>query len=186
MNIESIASTKIGKLFVRAMGKIMESRLRYHFFGPARILEGAGIQPGQTVLEVGCGTGFFTLPAARLIGENGSLVAMDILPDSVALVGRKAQTANLMNVRVIKGDAMNTGLDSESFHMVLLFGVIPAPMIPLSKLLPEMHRIIKHDGNLAVWPPVPGWLPNSILKSKLFELIGKRNGVFLFRRCDAC
>lgn len=163
----------------------MESRFRYRFFGPAKILEGAGILPGQTVLEIGCGTGYFTLPAARLIGEKGSLVAMDILQDAVDLVTRKVQNANLTNVRVIKGDAMNTGLDSGNFDVVLLFGVIPAPMIPLSKLLPELHRLIKEEGNLAVWPPVPGWLPNSILKSRLFDLSRKQNGVYIFGRCKA-
>jgi ubiquinone/menaquinone biosynthesis C-methylase UbiE len=37
-----------------------------------------GIQPGQTFLEVGCGTVFFTMPAAQLIGDQGFLVAMDV------------------------------------------------------------------------------------------------------------
>jgi len=45
---------------------------------PVQTLEGTGLKPGQTVLEVGCGTGFFTIPAARLIGENGRLVALDV------------------------------------------------------------------------------------------------------------
>ena len=48
-----------------------------------KILRGADILPGQIVLEVGCGTGYFTLPAARLVGKQGCLVAMDVLSDSV-------------------------------------------------------------------------------------------------------
>ncbi len=35
-------------------------------------------QPGQTVLKVGCGTGFFTIPATQLIGDEGYLVALDV------------------------------------------------------------------------------------------------------------
>ena len=46
---------------------------------PMKTLQGAGIQPGQRVLEVGCGTGFFTIPAAQMIGEEGCLAAMDAL-----------------------------------------------------------------------------------------------------------
>jgi ubiquinone/menaquinone biosynthesis C-methylase UbiE len=160
----------------------MESRFRYRFFGPMNILRGADIQPGQNVLEVGCGTGYFTLPAARLIGEQGCLVAMDVLSESVELVSKKVQMANLKNVRVVKGDAIGTGLNSESFHKVLLFGVIPAPMLPLSRLLPEMHRVLKAEGSLAVWPPIPCWLPRSILQSGLFTYTSKRNGVHNFRR----
>jgi ubiquinone/menaquinone biosynthesis C-methylase UbiE len=183
MNTETIAKSKTGKFFIKVLAAGMESRFRYRFFGPVNILKGADLLPGQTVLEVGCGTGYFTIPAARLIGEQGCLVAMDVLPESVELVSKKVQAANLENVRAIKGDAMDTGLDAGSFHTVLLFGVIPAPMLPLNRLLPEMHRILKPEGTLAVWPPVPGWLPGSILKSGLFSFTSKRNGVHNFKRC---
>ena len=183
MDIETIAKSPIGKLYIKVLAAGMESRFRYRFFGPMDILSGADILPGQIVLEVGCGTGYFTLPAARLIGEQGCLVAMDVLSDSVELVSRKVQSANLKNVRVVKGDALGTDLDAESFHTVLLFGVIPAPMLPLNRLLPEMHRVLKANGSLAVWPPIPGWLPKSILQSGLFAFTGKRNGVYNFRRC---
>lgn len=168
---------------LRALGAIMESRFRYRFFGPTKILSGAEIQPGQSVLEVGCGTGYFTLPAARLIGDQGRLVAFDILSESVEFVSQKVQTANLKNVRVIKADALTTGMDSESFDTVLLFGVIPAPMLPINRLMTEMHRVLKENGNLAVWPPVPGWLPKAILQTELFALTSKQNGVYKFRRC---
>jgi demethylmenaquinone methyltransferase/2-methoxy-6-polyprenyl-1,4-benzoquinol methylase len=147
-----------------------------------KILKGADIVPGKVVLEIGCGTGFFTIPAAQLIGDQGSLTAMDVVQESVDLVFNKIQEANLKNVRVVKGNAMDTRLDSESFDNVLLFGVIPAPMLPLNRLLPEIHRILKVEGNLAVWPPIPGWLPQSIIKSGLFTLSSKRNGVSNFKR----
>jgi ubiquinone/menaquinone biosynthesis C-methylase UbiE len=183
MDTETIAKSTIGKLYIKVLSAGMESHFRYRFFGPLNILSGASIRPGQIVLEVGCGTGYFTVPAARLIGEQGCLVAMDVLSDSVELVSRKVRIANLKNVRVVKGDALDTGLDAESFHMVLLFGVIPAPMLPLSRLLPEMHRLLKVEGSLAVWPPIPGWLPQSIFQSGLFTFTSKRNGVHNFRRC---
>ena len=58
----------------------MDSRFRYRFFKPANTLMGVDNLPQHAVLEVGCGTGFFTIPAARLIGEQGCLVAIDVLP----------------------------------------------------------------------------------------------------------
>ena len=183
MDTETLVKTKTGKLFAKVLAAGMESRFRYRFFGPLNILKGADLLPGQTVLELGCGTGYFTIPAARLIGDQGHLVAMDVLSESVELVARKVQAMNLKNVRVIKGNAMDTGLDAESFHTILLFGVIPAPMLPLDRLLPELHRVLKPEGTLAVWPPVPGWLPGAVLKSGLFSLSSKRNGVHNFRQC---
>jgi ubiquinone/menaquinone biosynthesis C-methylase UbiE len=180
MNTETFANSKIGQLFIRVMATLMESRFRYRFFGPIRILKGADIHPGQTVLELGCGTGFFTTTVAQLIGNQGSLIAMDILPASVETVSKKVQAADLENVRVIKGDALNTKLDDESMDTVLLFGVIPAPMLPLDRLLPEMHRILKPGGIMAVWPS--SWVTQSISQSGLFTFVSKRNGVSNFKR----
>jgi ubiquinone/menaquinone biosynthesis C-methylase UbiE len=180
VNTEAFAHTKIGQVFIRIMAVIMESRFRYRFFGPLRILQGADIHPGQTVLEVGCGTGFFTLSAARLLGEQGSLVAMDVLPMSIEAVTKKAQTANLKNVRVIQGDALNTQLAAESLDVVLIFGVIPAPMLPMERLLSEMQRILKPGGIMAVWPS--SWVHRTIVQSGLFTLSSKRNGVSNYKR----
>ena len=183
MNIEAFANSKIVQVIFRVIGAAMESRFRYRFFGPMTTLQGADIKPGQTVLEVGCGTGFYTVSAAELIGDQGCLVAMDVLPVAIERVSKKVQAAHLKNVRVVKGDAMKTGLDAESMDAVLLFGVIPSPMLPLNRLLPEMHRILKPVGTLSVWPPISRWLPQSILRSGLFTYAGKRSGVYNFRRC---
>ena len=105
---------------------------------------------------------------------------MDVLAASVEEVSRKVRLADLKNVRVVKGDALDTKLDPESMDAVLLFCVLPAPMLPLDRLLPEMHRILKPGGTLAVWPP--SWVPRSIPRSGLFKYVSKRNGVYNFSR----
>jgi protein-L-isoaspartate O-methyltransferase len=182
MNTEALAKSPIGQIFIRVMAAIMESRLRYKFFGPAKILQGAGVRPGMKVLEIGCGTGFFTLTAARMLGEQGSLIAMDMLLQSVEAVAKKVQAAGLSNVQVIKGDALDTKLEPESFDEVLIFGVIPAPMLPMEKLLAETHRILRPGGMMAVWPP--SWVHQTIIQSGRFRYINKRNGVSNYQRID--
>jgi demethylmenaquinone methyltransferase/2-methoxy-6-polyprenyl-1,4-benzoquinol methylase len=182
MNTEEFARTAVGKPIIRLMGKAMESRFRYRFFNPVKTLQGVEKLEGQAVLEIGCGTGFFTIPAARMIGDQGSLLAMDILSESVQHVSGKVQAARLNNVHVVKGDALKMNLEDNKFQTVILFGVIPAPMLSLTVLLAEVHRVLMPEGILAVWPPVPGWLPRSVLKSGLFKLLSKRNGVYNFER----
>jgi ubiquinone/menaquinone biosynthesis C-methylase UbiE len=182
MDTEALTKSPIGRIFIRVVAAIMESRLRYKFFGPTKILNGAGIMPGMKVLEVGCGTGFFTVPAGRMLREQGSLIAMDVLPASVEAVMRKVEETGLRNVQVIKGDALDTKLERESLDEVIIFGVIPAPMLPMEKLLVEMHRILRPGGTLAVWPP--SWVHRSIANSRWFEFVGKQNSVYNYRRVD--
>jgi demethylmenaquinone methyltransferase/2-methoxy-6-polyprenyl-1,4-benzoquinol methylase len=187
MKSEDLGNSKILNLLSRPAGILMGSKLRQWIFDPVRTLHGAGIQPGQTVLEVGCGSGFFTVHAARLIGDEGSLVAMDVSSELLEQATRRVQAADLKNVRIVKRDALDTGLDSLSIDSVLLLGVIPFPLLPLSRLLPEMHRILKLKGTLAVWlfpPVVHFWVPKSILRSGLFAYQGKRNGVYNYSRCQ--
>lgn len=183
---EALGGSKVLNLLFKPAGALMGSRLRAWLLDPMKTLRGADLQPGQTVLEVGCGTGFFTIPAARLIGERGSLVAIDALSGFVDSTARKVRDAGLTNVRVSKRDALETGLAAESIDTALLFGVLPYPTLPLSRLLPEMHRVLKPEGNLAVWLfPVPGWVPRSIVRSGLFAFSGKRNGVYNYERRPA-
>ena len=185
MNTEDLGNLKILNLLFKPAGAMMGSRLRQWLSSPVKTLIGADIQPGQTVLEVGCGTGFFTIPAARMIGDQGSLVAMDVLSDYIDRVSEKVEATDLKNVRVVKRDALDTGLDTESIDTALLFGVIPFPALPLNRLLPEMHRILKPGGTLAVWlfpPVVQSWVPKSISRSGLFTYIRKQNGVYNYRR----
>jgi len=61
-------------------------------------------------------------------------------------------------------------LDGASFDTVLLFGVIPSPMLPLNRLLPELHRVLKENGSLAIWLPFrPGGSPSQSLNQGYFR-----------------
>ena len=94
MNTEDLGNSKVLNLLFKPAGILMESRLRKWLMNPVRTLQGAGIQPGQAVLEVGCGTGFFTIPAARMIGEQGRLIAMDVLAKYIDRVSEKVKAAD--------------------------------------------------------------------------------------------
>jgi len=182
--VEKLGNSKIWNLLLHPAGLIMGSKLRQWLANPEKTLQGAEIQPGQTILEVGCGTGFFTIPAAKMIGDQGCLIAMDLLSGYIKQVSKKVQAADLKNVRIVKRDALDTGLDNASIDKILLFGVVPFPSLPLNLLLPEMHRILKSNGSLAVWLfPVAGFVPNSILRSGLFKYTNKQKGVYNYQKC---
>ena len=163
----------------------MGSRLRKWLMDPVKTLRLADVQPSQHILEVGCGTGFFTIPAANMIGDQGTLIAMDVSAGFLKVVAKKVKSANLNHVRIIQRDALNTGLETASIDKTLLLGVIPFPLLPLDKLLPEMHRVLKPGATMAVWlfpPLVHAWVPKAILQSNLFEHLSNRKNVYNFKK----
>jgi demethylmenaquinone methyltransferase/2-methoxy-6-polyprenyl-1,4-benzoquinol methylase len=183
---DDLGNSRFLNLIFKPAGLLMESRVRRWLMNPSKTLHGADLQPGQTILEVGSGTGFFTLPAARIIGDEGCLIAMEPLADYAKRISEKAQRADLTNIRVVQRDALDTGLESATMDTVLLFGVIPFPLLPLNRLLPEMRRVLKPEGTMAVWlfpPLVHSWVPKSILQSGLFTHLKKHNGVHNYRAC---
>ncbi len=95
-----------------------------------------------------------------MIGEHGRLIAMETLSGYVERLRAKVEVESLRNVEVVQRDALRTGLGDASVDKVLLFGVVPTLSLPLKRLLPEMHRVLKPEGILALWMfPALGWVP---------------------------
>ena len=142
------------------------------FMNPYKLLNSAGLKPGQKVLEVGCGPGFFTIPAAKIVGEKGRVYALDVNPVAVETVRRKIEEKGLKNVEVMLADAGETGLPDESIDVAFLFGVIHA-LDDVDAVMREMHRVLKAKGVLSIQK---SWWS----EKKLLDAVTK-NGLFSFR-----
>jgi ubiquinone/menaquinone biosynthesis C-methylase UbiE len=142
------------RMHFRMMSLVHET-LYSLFRDPYKVLNAAGLEPGQKVLEVGCGPGFFTIPAARIVGEKGSVYALDINPLAVERVRQKIEEEGVTNVKTILADAAQTGLPDQSFDLIFLFGFVHS-VGGLENILTELHRLLKPAGILSVegrlWP----------------------------------
>ena len=164
---------------------MLDSRARKWLMPPESTLKAASVSSGQHVLEVGCGTGFFTIPLAKMVGGNGEVIALDASAGFTEVVTNKVKSAGLNNVTVLRRDALNTGLDNKTIDKSLLLGVIPFPLLPLDKLLPEMHRVLKPKGCMSVWlfpPLVHNWVPKVIATSGYFTTINNKGRVYNYAR----
>ncbi|MBC2580398.1 class I SAM-dependent methyltransferase [Clostridium sp. DJ247] len=174
--------TEGGRRFYRKMLKWLDSPSRLKYDDPEMLLRGSGIQPGQTVLEIGCGSGFFSIPASRMLGSEGKLYSTDINSVAVEETQRKVDELNIKNVIVKKDDAMNSSFEDSMFDLVLLYGVVPAPVISMKEISKEICRVLRPGGVLAIWTKVPLWSPRDAIRHASFEELDKLNGVFRLRK----
>ena len=172
--------SKIGNYIYQKMFDGLEAKIRYKKYNPEIALKSAGIETATNILEVGCGSGYYTLPAASMIQNNCNYLAIDIHPIAIEETSKKLASNGFKNIKVEQGNALNTMFPDESFDTILLFGVIPSPFLPLEKLLPEMSRIMQNGGCLSVWTLNNKNLPKNITKGGQFEYTGKVEGVHKF------
>lgn len=85
-----------------------------------RVMDILGITPGKTVADIGAGSGWFTVRAARRVGETGTVYAVDINPEAIRYVSDRAQKEKLRNVKTILGKADDPLLPAGAIDSVLL------------------------------------------------------------------
>ena len=113
----------------------------YRFMNLSRRLQKSGVRPGQTVLDFGCGSGHFTMAAARVVGDNGKVYGLDVHPLAIEAVKRKVAKQGLSNIRTILSDR-DTGLPDESVDVVLLYRTFYL-VDDKQGLLDELYRVLK-------------------------------------------
>jgi ubiquinone/menaquinone biosynthesis C-methylase UbiE len=162
--------------------RIVHETLYGIFVNPYRLLTEAGLERGQQVLEVGCGPGFFTIPAAKIAGETGYVYALDINAAAVEHVRRKIAREELTNVEAKLADASETGLSDESIDVAFLFGVMHS-FKDVNKVLKEMHRVLKTNGTLSIQSRLPEKeLLKTVTTKGLFNLRGETKGIYVFEK----
>jgi ubiquinone/menaquinone biosynthesis C-methylase UbiE len=155
-------------------------RLRERSGSPQRQIEALGLRRGEVILDYGCGIGSYAVPAARKVGAEGTVYALDIHPLAVETVQRRSRQENLPNIRTILS-GLDTGLPDESVDVVLLYDVFHAVQ-DKGALLRELHRVLKAGGLLSVIPDHMGQaeLLETVQAGRLFSLQPRRTESFEF------
>ena len=84
------------------------------------LLAALQLQPGDVVADIGAGTGYFTLPMARMVGEGGRVLAVDIQPEMLAIIEQRMEAEGVENIETLLAEPCNPGLAPASVDMVLL------------------------------------------------------------------
>ena len=140
----------------------MEDPSRAEWQKPDQVLRALALQPGQVVCDVGAGPGYFTLPVARAVGENGRVYAVDVDPRILATLRKRLRDAGLRNVTPVLALDDDALLPPAACDLILVVDTYhhfpggPAYLRRLGRSLRSGGRIVNidfHKRELPVGPP---------------------------------
>lgn len=132
-----------------------------------RIVEATGVRPGMRVADVGAGSGLFTLLFAERVGPRGRVYAVDIVPEFLEQIQRRARAAGWQQVRTVRGGERSTHLPPRSVDLVFVCDTYHHFEYPRA-MLASIHRALKPGGVLVLvdFRRVPGesseWVLNHV------------------------
>jgi ubiquinone/menaquinone biosynthesis C-methylase UbiE len=140
-------------------------------------LKRVGVQPKQRVLDFGCGPGFYTVPAARIVGRRGRVFALDKSAKVLQELEQRAKEERLSNIEILlTSGELVIPLDDDSVDVCLLYDVIHSHYFSQQRrvtLLREIQRVLKSGGLLSFYPSHMNFdTSKRLLESMGFECMG--------------
>ena len=114
-----------------------------------RVMDILGIAPGKTVADIGAGSGWFTVRAAKRMSGRGLVYAVDINPEAIRYVDDRARKEQLQNVKTILGQADNPLLPARSVDAVLLLKTYHEVAQPVA-LLQNLRAALRPGAKVGV------------------------------------
>ncbi len=105
-----------------------------------------GVKPGMICIDMGSGTGVFSLPMARLVGDRGRILAVD---NNLSMIDHLKNKNPPPNLRIIHANVFDTGLSDSMADFCLLSFILHEVKEP-GKLLEETYRLLKDNGRVCV------------------------------------
>jgi len=119
------------------------------FINPSLVVAQTGLMQGQAVADLGCGNGFYVLPAAQMVGGEGTVFAVDVVETKLAATVSIANQFGYKNVRVVKADLAKPLLDiPENACDLVIVGNILHEISHKDALIKNIYRVLKTGGRV--------------------------------------
>ena len=134
------------------LARALDNPIRRLIHNPKKILS-RYIERGDTVLDIGCGSGTFTISMAKMVGENGKVIAVDIQDEMLQIVRQKAAKEGLESrIITLKSEPKRIGIE-EKVDFALAFYMVHE-MPDVEAFLKEIATILKPNGELLIVEPM--------------------------------
>ncbi len=136
------------------IGPLLCCPLRRIFEQPEKLLS-PHVKAGMTVLEPGCGMGYFSLPLARLVGETGHVVCVDMQPQMIRGLEQRARRAGLLErMSTITCTKESLGIDAWRGHIDLAVAIHVVHEVPdPGRLFAELRDALRPGASLLILEP---------------------------------
>ncbi len=168
------------------MAGALENPLRMAYRDPAELLGLYGIMAGMNVLDLGCGSGLFTVDMARMIGEEGTVHAVDIQEPMLHLTSCRLRDLGLRSrVRLHHCGANLLSLPDNSIDLAVAIATLSEVPDRFGALL-ELRRVLKPGARLAISEelPDPAYVFSGVLRKHAenagFHLLAKKGTPFCY------
>lgn len=117
------------------------------------ILGKAGLEEGLAVLDIGCGDGYFSMAAAKVVGTTGRVYALDSFNESIKKLEEELKEKGITNIEPVLADATkNIPLPDESIDFCLMVNVLHGFVAneEIKSTMDEISRVLKTGGELVI------------------------------------
>jgi ubiquinone/menaquinone biosynthesis C-methylase UbiE len=117
------------------------------WYHPKLNLESIGLRAGMVFMDIGCGYGFFTIPAAQIVGEQGKVYAVDVSASAIDTLKHEAAEKDLKNVTAKVGAAEET-VFCEACADIVFYSIVLHDFRDPVKVLHNAKQMLKTTGTL--------------------------------------
>ncbi|MGB4268171.1 MAG: class I SAM-dependent methyltransferase [Spirochaetota bacterium] len=128
--------------------KHLDSTLRKIFFPPSRILRTIGLKSNDIFLDIGAGTGYFSIPASQII-TYGKVIAIDTQDEMLQLLSHKIKKQNINNIEIIHSSQNNPSVP-EDLGTVAFMSFVLHEVENKKEMLVNVHRALKKGGKIVI------------------------------------
>ena len=126
--------------------EILESSERLQFLNPDVILDKVGLRREMIIADLGCGTGYFTIPASKSVKK---VYALDVQQGMLNILSDKIEKQKISNIQAILSEESHIPLPDNSVD-VLLMGNVFHELEDRDSILNEVKRILSAEGKLVI------------------------------------
>ena len=116
---------------------------------PHLVIEALEIKPGQTIADLGAGSGYYSFRIAPLVGPTGKVLAVDIAPEMLEAIAERARREKIANVTTVRSSARDPNLPARSVDLLFMVDVYHELEYPY-EVMTQVRAALKPGGRVAL------------------------------------